>query len=168
LGDLLTAEEPGTEDEILVRIRAIESLGHCGDRSYQAPIGRYLEDKNEYIQLAAMVAIAQLGKAEAVRQLQPFFFHPNPVFRKNLAYALSYSTTPDSVEALIDSIPDKDSGVRERILTSLTSLTGHSVEDTKGNQKSPVQMQNAWRLWWHENKGKVYFPDRLEFVCHMK
>ena len=166
LGDLLTPEEPTTEDEIMVRVHAIESLGHSGDASYQTSIARYLENKNEHIQLAAMVAIAQLGKAEAVPQLQRFFFSPNPVFRNNVAYALSFSTTPESVEALINFVPDKDNGVRERILSSLNGLTGHSVQGAK--QMSPVQMQNAWRLWWHQNKAKVYFPDRLEFVCHMK
>jgi hypothetical protein len=46
------------------------------------------------------------------------------MFRKNVTYALSYSTTPESVEALINSIPDKDTSVRERIRTSLTGLTG--------------------------------------------
>jgi len=46
------------------------------------------------------------------------------MFRNNVAYALSYSTTPESVEALINSIPDKDTSVRERRRTSLTGLTG--------------------------------------------
>jgi hypothetical protein len=42
----------------LVRIHAIEGLGHSGDASYQTLISGYLEDKDEHIQLAAMVAIA--------------------------------------------------------------------------------------------------------------
>jgi len=46
------------------------------------------------------------------------------MFRNNVAYALSYSTTPESVEARINSIPDKDTSVRERRRTSLTGLTG--------------------------------------------
>jgi hypothetical protein len=47
-----------TEDEILVRIHAIEGLGHSGDASDQTLISGYLEDKDGHIQLAAMVAIA--------------------------------------------------------------------------------------------------------------
>jgi hypothetical protein len=82
------------------------------------------------------------------------------MFRKNVAYALSYSTTPESVEALINSIPDKDTSGRERIRTSLTGLTG--------NQLSPEKTQNACRFRWRENKGKVRFGERLEFVCPMK
>jgi HEAT repeat protein len=58
LSDLLTTDEAHTEDEILVRIHAIEGLGHSGDASDQTSISRYLEDKDEPIQLAAMVAIA--------------------------------------------------------------------------------------------------------------
>jgi len=168
LADLLTAEEVTTDDEILVRVHAIEGLGHNGDASYETTIGRYLEDKNEHIQLAAMVAIAQLGKAEAVPQLQRFFFSSNPATRKNVAAALRFSTTPESVGALIDSITDKDASVREAVLTSLAGLTGHSVGNIKGDQTSPEQVQNAWRDWWRESKGKTHFPDRLEFLCHMK
>src|SRR4029077_9952968 len=168
LADLLTAEAVTTDDEILVRVHAIEGLGHNGDASYETTIGRYLEDKNEHMQLAAMVAIAQLGKAEAVPQLQRFFFSSNPATRKNVAAALRFSTTPESVGALIDSITDKDASVREAVLTSLAGLTGHSVGNIKGDQTSPEQVQNAWRDWWRESKGKTHFPDRLEFLCHMK
>lgn len=167
LGDILTAEEPVTDDEVLLRVHAIEALGHNGDASYQSLIGRYLDDKNEHIQLAAMVAIAQLGKAQAVPQLQRFSFSSNPVTRKNVAAALRFSTTVDSVQALIDSLTDKDAAVREEVLTSLAALTGHSVV-VKSGQTSPQQLQNPWRAWWRENKGKTQLPDRLEFVCHMK
>jgi hypothetical protein len=89
------------------------------------------------------------------------------MFRKNVAYALSYSTTPESVEALINSISDKDTSVRERIRTSLTGLTGHSV-DSGVDPLSPEKTQNACRFWWRENQGKVRFTERLEFVCPMK
>jgi hypothetical protein len=58
LGDLLTTDEAHTEDEILVRIHAMESLGHSGDASDQTLISLHLEDKDEHIQLAALVAIA--------------------------------------------------------------------------------------------------------------
>jgi hypothetical protein len=165
LADLLTGSEVTTEDETLVRFHAIEGLGHDGDPSYQALIGLYLDDKNEHIQLAAMVAIAQLAKADTAHQLQRFFFSSNPVARKNVAAALRFSTNPESVEALIDLITDKDAGVRQQVLTSLAELTGHSVAE---GAQLPAQAQNAWRGWWRENKAKLYLPERLEFVCHMK
>jgi HEAT repeat protein len=168
LADLLTAEEVTAEDEVLVRVHAVEGLGHSGDPSYQTLIGRYLGDKNEHIQLAAMVAIAQLGKAEAVPQLQRLFFSANPTTRKNVASALRFSTTHESVEVLIDSVTDKDAGVREQVLTSLAGLTGHSLGDIKDDRTSPEQVQTAWRAWWRENKAKTHLPDRLEFLCHMQ
>lgn len=86
------------------------------------------------------------------------------MFRQNVAYALSYSTTPES---LINSISDKDTSVRERIRTSLTGLTGHSV-DSGVDPLSPEKIQNACRIWWGENREKVRFAERLEFVCPMK
>ena len=86
------------------------------------------------------------------------------MFRKNVGYALSYSTTPESVEALINSIPDKDTSGRERIRTSLTGLTGHSV-DSGVDQLSPEKTQNACRFRWRENKGKVRFAERLNLFA---
>jgi HEAT repeat protein len=163
LADLLTAEEPKSDDEILVRIHAIEALGHNGDATYQTIVGRYLADRDQHIQLNAMAAIAQLGKAEAVPQLQRFFFNPNPVVRKNVAAAMRFSLTPEAVEALINSIPDKDPSVREQILTSLTRLTGYSVANS-----TPERVQSAWRAWWRDNKGKLPFPEHLTFLCHLK
>ena len=40
LGNLLTADEAHSEDEIRVRIHAIEGLGPSGDASYQTLISR--------------------------------------------------------------------------------------------------------------------------------
>jgi hypothetical protein len=82
---------------------------------------------------------------------------------KERGIALSYSTTPESVEALMNSISDKDTSVRERIRTSLTGLTGHSV-DSGVDQLSPEKAPNACRFWWGD-KGKVRFAERLEFVA---
>jgi hypothetical protein len=166
LADVITTREATTDDEIIARIRAIEALGRSGDASYQGLIEHYMKDNNEHIQLAAMVAVAQLGKAEAVPHLQRFFFSADPVTRKNSAYALRFSTSPEAVEALINAIADKDACVRERVLTSLKELTGHSVGDSPRNG-APEKTQDSWRSWWRANKGKLTLPE-LEFVCHMK
>lgn len=168
LGDLLTTDEPKTEEEVMVRRNALQALGHCGDRGYESLIQRYLDDKNEGTQLIAMVAIAQLGRADAVSELEPFLFSANPVARKNVAWALSYSKFPEAVEVLISAIPDKDPAVRDRILASLTDLTGYSVGQAKAGNESVLGLKNRWDLWWRQNKKNVTFPDHLDFVCHLK
>jgi hypothetical protein len=167
LADVITTGEATTDDQKIARIRAIEALGRGGDSGYEGLIGHYLDDKYEFIQLAAMVAVAELGKAEAVPQLQRFFSSADPVVRKNAAYALRFSLTPEAVEALIDAIADKDVKVRERVLTSLNELTGHSVGDSALNGASPEKLQEAWRSWWRTNKGKLTLPEHLEFLCHL-
>jgi HEAT repeat protein len=167
LADVITTGDATTEDEIVARIRAIEALGRSGDASYQGLIEHYLNDKNEHIQLAAMVAVSQLGKDEAVPQLQRFFFSTDPVTRKNAAYGLRFSMTSEAVEPLINAIGDKDANVRERVLTSLKELTGHSVGDSAPDGTSPEKTQESWRTWWRANKGKLALP-KLEFLCHMK
>jgi hypothetical protein len=167
LADVITNGEATTDDEVVARIRAIEALGRSGDASYQGLIEHYMKDKNEHIQLAAMVAVAQLGKAEAVPQLQRFLFSADPVIRKNAAWGLRFSTTPEAVEALINAIADKDASVRERVLTSLKELTGRTDGDSQGIG-APEKTQESWRSWWRTNKGKVTLPEDLEFICHMK
>jgi hypothetical protein len=167
LADIIATGEATTEYKITARIRAIEALGRNGDASYQSLIEHYIDDKNEHIQLAAMIADAQLGKAEAVLHLQRFFFSSEPVIRKNAALALRFSTASEAVEALVNAIPDKDAGVRERVLTSLKELTGHSVGGALDGA-SPERIQDRWRSWWRANIGKLVLPEHLEFLCQMK
>ena len=83
------------------------------------------------------------------------------MFRQNAAYALSYSTTPES---LINSISDKDTSVRERIRTSLTGLTGHSV-DSGVDPLSPEKIQNACRIWWGETEKRCVLLSALNLFA---
>jgi len=165
LAEVVTSfAESTAEDRVSARCRAIEALGQSGDVAYQGLIEGYINDKTPNIQLAAMIAVAELGKSEAVPFLQRSFFSATPVTRKNAAYALRYSMTPEAVEVLIDAIPDKDAGVRDRVLTSLHEMTGHSTGDAG---ETSEKAQESWRAWWKANKGKMSFPE-LQFVCHIK
>lgn len=175
LADVIAPGKSSTEsapnkpvtDYGVARIRAIEALGRSGDASYEGLIERYVDDKNEYVQLAAMVAIAELGKAEAVPQLQRFLLSPDPVTRKNAAYGLRYSVAPDAVETLIDAIGDKDLNVRERVLASLKEVTGQSFGERVPDAVSAQKTQDEWRLWWKAHKDKFVIPE-LKFLCDMK
>ena len=167
LADVLGSGRATTEEEISGRCRAIEALGHSGDTSYLGLIQQYVDDKNERIQLVAMVAVAELGKTEAVLQLQRVFFSPDATARKNAAYALRYSTAPEAVEALINAITDKDVKVQERVLTSLQELTGQRVGVGTADAASAEKTQNAWRSWWEAHKDKLTLPE-LQFLCEMK
>lgn len=166
LADVILTRKATTDYEIDARIRAIEALGRSRDDSYLGLVERYADDKNEFIQLAAMVAMAELGKAEAVPQLQRVFLSADATARKNAAYALRFSTAPEAVEALINAITDKDAKVRERVLTSLKELTGQSAGDG-GDGSSPEKTQSDWRSWWRTHKDKLTLPE-LQFLCGMK
>ena len=163
LSDVVTSfAESTAEDRVSARCRAIEALGQSGDASYQGLIEHYVNDKTANIQLAAMIAVAELGKSEAVPLLQRSFFSSDPVTRKNAAYALRFSMTPEAVEVLINAITDKDVSVRDRVLASLEEMTGHSVGIAAPSEK----VQENWRRWWKGNKSKIAFPG-LQFVCHL-
>ena len=150
----------------VVRIRAIEALGRSGDHNYEGLMERYADDKNEFVQLAAMVAIAQLGGAEAVSQFERFLLSADPVTRKNAAYGLRYDTAPNAVDALIEAIPDKNSNVRDRVLTSLKEITGQSFGDSATDANSAQELQNEWRRWWAAHKEK-FVTAELKFLCDM-
>lgn len=165
MADVLTTAQPANNDEVAMRGHALQGLGLSGDASYLTLVARFTEDKNRDLQLAAMVAVAQLGKEAAVPQLQRFFFSDDAVVRKNAAQALRYSPAPEAVDALIGAIPDKDSNVREQALASLVALTGHSLE-TEG-AASPQTLQDSWRNWWQANKARVKLTPTPEFICHM-
>ena len=149
----------------VVRIRAIEALGR-GDNNYEGLMERYADDKNEFVQLAAMVAIAQLGGAEAVSQFERFLLSADPVTRKNAAYGLRYDTAPNAVDALIEAIPDKNWTVRDRVLTSLKEITGQSFGDNATDANSAQELQNEWRRWWAAHKEK-FVTAELKFLCDM-
>jgi hypothetical protein len=151
----------------LIRIRAIEALGRSGDSSYLGLIEHYADDKNEFVQLAAMIAIAQLGKTEAVSLLQRFLLSADTVSGKNAAQGLRYSTEPDAIETLIDAIPDSNRNVQEAVLTSLKEITGQSFGPNPKDAASAQKLRNDWRLWWATHKEKFAMP-ALTFLCDMK
>lgn len=163
LADVVTSFPDLTaEVRIAARCHAIEALGRSGDTSYQGLIEQYINDKTAKIQLAAMIAVAQLGRSEAVPLLQRSFFSSDPVTRKNAAQALIFSRTPEAVDVLINAITDKDASVRDGVLASLDEMTGHSVANAGPLEK----VQENWRGWWKANKAKTGFPE-LQFVCHL-
>ncbi|HEV2116428.1 MAG TPA: HEAT repeat domain-containing protein [Terriglobales bacterium] len=165
VADVLTSDQPRDDDEVVLRIRALEALGRSGDPGYATLVGGFMEDKQENIRVAAMIGSAELEKAQAVPQLDRFLFSPVPVIRKNAAQALRYSLTPEAVDPLIGLLTDKDAEVREEALTSLKALTGRSVNNAEA--LPPPEQQNDWRNWWEANKTKITLPDKVEFFCHM-
>ena len=166
LADILTAREANSEDEISVRFHALQALGESGDASYLPLVSRYMQDKASDDQLAAMIAVAKLGRNAA--ELQRFLLTGDLATRKNAAYALRFMVNPDAVGALIGALSDKDSGVRDRVAKSLVELTGHSVSVANNNGVPPEEIQRHWRAWWLDNSGKVTLIDDPGFVCWMK
>jgi hypothetical protein len=150
----------------VARIRAIEALGRTEDTTFLPVIERYVDDPNQYVQLIALVSIAELGESEAVPQLQGLFLSENPATRKNVAYALRYSPAREAVDALINAIPDKSLQVRERVITSLHDLTAQTFPGDVSTPKNSEDLQNKWRTWWKSHKDTFSVP-KLQFLCRM-
>jgi len=167
LADVVAKDKGTTRVEISTRCHAIEALGHSGDTSYLGLIQQYIEAKDEQIQLAAMLAVSELGKTEAVFQLQRVFSSADATARKNAAYALRFSTSPEAVGALINAVTDKEAKVRERVLTSLEELTGQTVGSGAADEASAEKTKSAWRSWWRAHEATLTLPE-LQFLCTLK
>jgi hypothetical protein len=157
-----TADE-GEGNNVVVRARALDGLGTSEDPGYLGFVEHYLHDKNWGIQLAAMKATAELGRSSVVPEFEQFLQSPDPVSRRNAAWALQHSANPEAVDALISALDDKDSEVREHTVDSLKYLTGHQ----EPGSNSPENLQTKWRAWWRANRSKVK-PQEFVSTCHFK
>jgi HEAT repeats len=167
LADVLGSGKEDTEEEISSRCRVIEALGNGGDTTYLGLIQQYVDDKNDRVQLSAMIAAAELGMTEAVFHLQRVLLSANATARKNAAYALLYSKAPEAVDVLINAITDKDIKVRERVLTSLQELTEQRFGDSTADVISAEKTQKIWRSWWEAHKDQLPSHE-VKGLCEMK
>jgi hypothetical protein len=165
LADIITNRETSNEDEISVRFHAIQALGESGDVGYLSLVQRYTGDKIDSIQLESMIAVAQLGGEATTPQLQQFLLSPDPAIRKNAAFALRFAMNRQAVDALIEALTDKEAEVRKQALSSLEGVTGHS--ETPSDSALPLEMQNSWRKWWHENRESAHLIEPPAFVCRL-
>jgi len=167
LAEIIENRQPNSPDELTARESAIQALGESGDTSYLPLIASHTEESEPNVQLAAMIAVAQLSRDTAASELQRFLFSSNPVTRKNAAYGLRFAVSRSAVEVLIGALADKDAAVRDRVLTSLQQLTGRPA-DTSESALSLSELQNRWRRWWQQNSSKASLQEVADFFCKVE
>lgn len=163
LAEIISSRQVNNRDEENARCNAIKALGESGDASYLSMLAPYMEHGETCESEAAMVATARLGQANAVNRLQSFLQNPNSKLRRNAAFALRWTVAPDAVDALIGALRDKDEAVRQQAETSLNQLTGHSAASADQPSGTPLQLENAWRVWREKNRDASLVPVPPEF-----
>ena len=167
LAEIISSREANNGDEVNARCNAIKALGESGDTAYLSMLAPHMESADTCESQAAMIAVATLAKTNAVDQLQAFLQNPSPKLRTNAALALRWTLSPDAVDALIGALRDKDDGVRQQASASLTQLTNHSIASSDQPSRSTLQLEDLWRVWWHDHHDDVELVEAPPDLCRM-
>ncbi|HZP24436.1 MAG TPA: HEAT repeat domain-containing protein [Terriglobales bacterium] len=163
LAEVITTRHADGEHDTNARCLAIQALGKSRDSGYLTMLAPYAEHVDTCESETTINAIARLGQANAVGQLQAYLGSPKPKLRKNAAEGLRLTMAPEAVDALISALRDKDEDVRAQVSASLTGLTGHSI----GESASPLQAENLWRSWWQTHRDIQLLEPPLDNICRL-
>lgn len=167
LAEIITTRKADDPEEQNVRCKAIEALGNSGDATYVHMLIPYAEHSGTCESEFAMIAIATLGKASVVPQLERSLQSPQAKQRLYAVTALRLTTSPDAVDSLIGALRDKDDSVREKAATSLIALTGHSVAEPNQPPPNALKLEDVWRTWWHNHRKGAKLVEPPPEICRM-
>ena len=168
LAEIIATRKADDPDEQDLRCSAIKALGHSGDASYMQMLAPYTEHANTRESEFAMVAIAELGRDQAVPLLQGFLQSPQVKQRLSAVTALRLTASPDAVDALIGALRDKDEAVREKAAIILIMLTGNSVTTSDQPAPGPLQLENLWLVWWDKHRKEAKLAEPGPGICRME
>jgi HEAT repeat protein len=168
LAEIIATRKADSPDEQNLRCSAIKALGNSGDASYLQMLAPYAEHANTCESEFAMIAIAKLGRENAVPLLQGFLQSPQVKQRLSAVTALRLTASPDAVDVLIGALRDKDDGVREKAASSLMILTGTSVTTPDNPTPSPLQLESLWLIWWDKHRKEAKLSEPGPEICRME
>ena len=168
LAEIVATRKADTPDDLELRCGAIKALGESGDSNYLQTLTPYMEHVNSCESKFAMIAIAQLGKQNAVPQLQGLLQSAEVKTRLNAVAALRLTAAPGAVDALIGALRDKDEGVRTAAASNLTMLTAYSVISPDQPNPTPLQLENLWLVWWGKHRKDTKLSETRPEVCRVE
>lgn len=168
LAEIIITRKADDLDEQNLRCEAIHALGNSGDASYLQMLAPYTEHVNSCESEFAMIAMAKLGREDAVPLLQGLLQSTQVKQRLSAITALRLTASPDAVDALIGALRDKDEGVRERAASSLIMLTGNSVVTADQPAPSPLQLESLWLVWWGKHRKETKLSEPGPEICRME
>jgi hypothetical protein len=111
-----------------VRRAAAWALGRTGNKSGVGPLREALPTERDEATLGAIGgALAELDGLVAT-DLFDALIHPDPAIRRQAAYLVGESASPDAIPHLISSLGDEDEQVRQEAVLALGQLSDPSIE----------------------------------------
>ena len=117
-----------------MKIFCANILGGMSDHDFAPTLIGLLDDGDENVRDAAIVALGRLGAPESVPRLTRFLLAAEPWLRFSAIDALSKIGGPEAARALIDELPNVDAELREPMIDAL------------GQQGSPESVDVLVRL----------------------
>lgn len=143
----------GMKDPVpLVRIAAVRGAQELGDRRMLPALEAALDDKAAVVRADVLDTLATLGTRDQVpaiiRQLNAprNFNRGKGIFvRPHAADALGKLGGPEAIQALIETVHDRDPDTRAAARSALLTLTQRSAPPP-----GPGSEQERWQKWWNE------------------
>jgi HEAT repeat protein len=139
---------PVLEDaQPLVVCAAVEALSAAG-LDDPAPLKRLLNSPDDQIQLAAAIALTQLGDASGKSALERLAYSNDPQIRARVAEVMGEYPDPSFVPLLIQLLSDKAT-ISRAALASLPRVTGEDIAKSPPDRPLAVTEQiSRWKRWY--------------------
>jgi HEAT repeat protein len=139
---------PALEDsQTLVVCAAVEALAAAG-MDDPAPLKRLLNSSDDEIQLAAAIALTQLGDASGKPALERMVYSNDPQVRARVAEVMGEYPDPSFVPLLIQLLSDKAT-ISRAALASLPRVTGEDVVKSPPDRPIAIAEQiSRWKRWY--------------------
>lgn len=122
--------EADPEEDIYVRLEAAAFLTRVLGTSAREVFGRYLEHRDEQIQLEAVVALAEAATSDAVGVLSDLLAAKDaPYFKRSAAaWALGEIGSEAAIDRLVHAFADVDVAIREEALEAIGEVASAPYE----------------------------------------
>lgn len=110
------------EDDYLLKVRALESLGRIGNKEIAQSVMPLLNDKNELVRRTAIQTLAQIGDEHAYEYLVPLLNDTEWTVRSWCAKALGDLKDARAIEPLRGALKDEHEFVRQDAMIALGKL----------------------------------------------
>ena len=128
----------------IMRCACAHSLGELRAVEAAPALIRAMDDKESLVRCDAAIALGKIASPKAVPRLsRAVRFDPDPDVRAAAATALGKIATSPAIQALIETLQDRDTSVRFAAAEALHEATGR-----------PFSLQyGEWKAYWSQHKS---------------
>jgi HEAT repeat protein len=124
LGELLPML---SNDDPVIRLAAIESLGDIDNQATLPALAAALNDPNPQLRIAALEALASQEDESVVTSIEPYLFDSDRIVRVAAIEALAELESTTALHALAGLLSDPDSLIRHHAVNALGEIGGENA-----------------------------------------